>query len=95
VKPDAMFIPAGRRVGKNVIERVGSIADIAEPILGGKAYIRQQPHGWLFVTADPDDTIMFPTGDVRSGPRYVWIAQPDGIRFGYLRDEHDQRIGQA
>jgi hypothetical protein len=93
-RPDALFIPASRKRGSGLIDRVGSIADVAEPLLGtrrGGAYIRQQPNDWLFVSPHPDDTILYPTSDVRSGPRYVWVMQPDGMQFGYLIDEAQRR----
>jgi len=83
--PDALFMPASRKRGPRLVDRVASIADIAEPLLGGRAYIRQQGNDWLFITTRDDDTIFFPTTHPRSGqPRYTWINQPDGSRFGYL-----------
>ena len=93
-RPDALFIPASRKVGIRLVDRVSSIADIAEPLLEvgrGGAFIRVQPHNWLFVTGHKDDTINYTKDDVRSGPRYVWIDQPDGTRFGYLIDENERR----
>jgi hypothetical protein len=79
-----------------MVDRVASIADIAEPLLGadsakggagGRAYIRQQGNDWLFITLDPYDTINFPRDHPRAGqPRYAWINQADGSRFGYLID---------
>jgi hypothetical protein len=84
-RPDALFLSAGRKRGPRLADRVGSIADIAEPLLGGRAYIRQQGNDWLFITLCPGDTINFPTDHPRCGqPRYAWISQPDGSRFGYL-----------
>lgn len=90
-RPDALYIPAGRKVGSRMGDRVGSICDIAEPLLGvdrsagQHAWIRQLRDGWLFVTADLNDTIYFARDDPRAGrPRYAWVDQPDGTRFGYL-----------
>ena len=72
-------------------DRVASIADIAEPLLkvdrskGENAWIRQQGGDWLFITKSTTDTIFFPNNHPRSGqPRYVWVNQSDGCRFGYL-----------
>jgi len=69
-------------------DRVTSIAEIAEPLLGvprGKAFIRNQGNDWLFISGSSSDTIYFPTTHQRSGQnRYAWINQPDGSRFGYL-----------
>jgi len=90
-RPDSLYLPANRKRGPRLVDRVGSIADIAEPLLGADrsagviARIRNLPNDWLFVTLDPDDTINFPNDHPRSGqPRYAWINQPDGSRFGYL-----------
>jgi len=89
--PDALFLPANRKRGSRMIDRVSSVADIAEPLLGGDrsagriARIRNMPNEWLFVTLDVSDTINFPRDHLRAGqPRYAWVNQPDGSRFGYL-----------
>jgi hypothetical protein len=85
IKPDALFLSASRKRGPRLVDRVASIADIAEPLLEGKAFIRNQGNDWLFITADPNDTINFPREHPRSGQaRYAWVNQPDGSRFGYL-----------
>jgi len=77
-------------------ERVRSITDIAEPLLGvdrlagERAWIRQQGADWLFITKNPRDTIFFPNDHPRSGQnRYAWLNQPDGSRFGYLVEGAD------
>ena len=77
-----------------MIDRVASIADVAEPLLGvdrargERAYIRLQGNGKLFVSKSIFDTIQFPKGHDRDGqPRYRWVAQPDGSEFGYLVPE--------
>jgi len=76
-----------------MVDRVASIADIAEPILGidrargERAYIRLQPNGKLFISPNVLDTILFPKDHERDGqPRYRWNLQPDGSEFGYLAD---------
>ena len=90
--------------GARVFERVRSAADFADPLLevdaaaGERSYIRKQPHGRLFVTRDPADTIYFPTSHPRSGqPRYRWEKRPGGIEIGYLVDGAAiaRREGQA
>jgi hypothetical protein len=90
-RPDALLFPAGRKRGARLVDRVASIAEAAEPMLGvdraagERAWIRQQPHGQLFITRDPADTILFPTDHDLSGrPRYRWVRQPDGSEWGYL-----------
>jgi hypothetical protein len=94
--PDALSIPGRYKRGRTQGERINSIAQIAEPMLGvdrangERAYIRQQGFGgavWLFVTRSPDDTLCGPRNSpFRGRPRYDWIDRPDGIRLGYLKD---------
>jgi hypothetical protein len=92
-RPDALMLPQDRKQGARMVDRVASIADIAEPLLGidrtigERAYIRLQPNSKLFITANVLDTILFPKDHARDGlPRYHWILQPDGSEFGYLVD---------
>ena len=77
-----------------MVDRIASIADIAEPILnvdraqGDRAYIRLQGNGKLFISKSIFDTIFFPKDHPRDGqPRYQWEVQPDGAEFGYLASE--------
>ena len=91
--PDALMLPEDRKHGARMVDRVASIADIAEPLLGidrtrgERAYIRLQGNGKLFVLQIVFDTILFPKDHQRDGqPRYRWILQPDGSEFGYLVD---------
>ena len=90
-KIDALILGAEVKNGKCLVDRVTSITDIAEPLLGvnrfigERAWIRQQPHGRLFVTRDPADTIFYPRDHERAGqPRYRWEKQHDGSEWGYL-----------
>jgi hypothetical protein len=91
VRPDALFLPETVKSGSRLSDRVTAVCRVAEPLLvvdraaGERAYIRRQPHGRLFVTRDPLDTIFFPTGHLRSGqPRYRWERQADGAEIGFL-----------
>lgn len=91
--PDAVLIPEDRKSGTRMSDRAASILAIAEPLLqvdrsrGQKGYIRIQPQGRLFVTRDPRDTLLFPTGHPCAGqPRYDWVSLSDGIELGYLRE---------
>jgi len=84
-RPDALLFPAAWTRGRRLPDRVASIADLAEPILGCRAWIRKQPHDRLFISPAIGDTILFPSEHPRSGqPRYRWVQQPDGSEFGYL-----------
>ena len=53
---------------------------------GERAYIRKQPHGRLFVTRDPADTILFPDRPPPLRPAAVPLgaAGRTGSEFGYL-----------
>ena len=102
--PDALFIPERMKRGRTLYERIDSILEVAEPLLGAdrsrgdRAYIRRQGDGWLFVTRDPEDTIYFPLNTpLRGRPRYRWLDGADGIRRGYLVPEarNDGRASEA
>lgn len=88
---DALIIPESWKRGGTQLDRIDSILRVAEPLLGvdrsrgGKAYIRRQPGGKLFITADPRDTLSFPAGHSLQGrPRYGWASHPDGTERGTL-----------
>lgn len=92
--PDALMIPESRKTGARMIDRVASILDLAEPLLGvdrgrgERGYIRVQPNGRLFVTKSPADTILFPKGHPLDGrPRYRWTAAGDEVELGFLAAE--------
>jgi hypothetical protein len=102
--PDALFVPERMKRGRTWYERMESILDIAEPLLGvdrtrgDRAYIRRQGDGWLFVTRDPKDTIYFPLSTpFRGRPRYHWLDGADGIRRGHFVPEamNDRRESEA
>lgn len=91
---DALILPESLKSGETQLDRIDSILRAAEPLLGvdrprgGRAYIRRQPGGRLFVTADPRDTLLFPVGHPREGQsRYQWTARPDGTERGLLVEE--------
>lgn len=91
---DALIVPESWKSGGTQLDRIDSILRVAEPLLGidrprgGRAFIRRQPGGKLFITADPADTIAFPVGHPREGrPRYAWTSRPDGSERGVLVEE--------
>jgi hypothetical protein len=93
MRPDALFLPATVTPAGKIFARIAAVCAIAEPLLevdragGERAYIRKQPHGRLFITRDPTDTIYFPTGHPRSGqPRYRWVDGDSGSQLGYLEE---------
>jgi hypothetical protein len=93
-RPDALLLPPSVNAGPRIFERVAAVSAVAEPLLevdypaGERAYIRKLPETAgrkLFITRDPADTMLFPTGDPRSGePRYRWEKRADGTELGYL-----------
>jgi hypothetical protein len=91
--PDALLVPNGYKRGSTMWERMNSILDIAEPLLGvdrergDRAYIRNQQNEGSFVTRDTRDTLYFPLNTpLRGKPRYTWVNGADGIRRGYLTE---------
>jgi hypothetical protein len=98
-RPDAIVVPADRAVGNRLVNRVGSIADITDPILGvapnteDRSLIRIQG-GKMFVVKGtlaslknnaPHDTLLFPRDHERAGQsRYRWVPQESGLEYGYL-----------
>ncbi|WP_337176956.1 hypothetical protein [Paludisphaera sp.] len=91
---DALIVPESWKTGGTQLDRIDSILRVAEPILGvdrargGRAYIRRQPGGRLFITNDPRDTISFPIGHPLEGrARYAWVSAPDGSERGTMVEE--------
>jgi hypothetical protein len=92
--PDALMVPEALKTGARMSDRVASVADIAEPLLGvdrskgERAYIRIQPGGRLFVSKNVHDTILFPKDHRLDGrPRYNWVARENGVEYGYLVEQ--------
>ena len=89
--PDALFLPETIKAGARQIDRINSVLEVAEPMLGvdrgrgERAYIRRQPGGRLFITRDPADTLLHPVGHPLEGAdRYRWSPRADGVEFGFL-----------
>jgi hypothetical protein len=52
-----------------------------------RVFVRHQG-GEHFITARPDDTLMFARTDPRSGEsRYRWEDRGDGVSYGFLKPE--------
>jgi hypothetical protein len=100
-RPDALFLPETVKRGERIFERVSAVCRIAEPLLEcdyprEKAYIRKMPHGRLFITRDPADTILYPINHPKSGqPRYRWEKRDGGMQVGYLIEEPSARREDA
>lgn len=93
---DALFVAERIKSGRTQVERIRSVLEIAEPLLGvdrdagQRGYIRKQQDNWLFITRDTADTIYFPLQappQLRGRPRYRWIDGPTpDIRLGFLTE---------
>jgi hypothetical protein len=94
-RPDALFLQSAPKVSGSITVRVRETCKILERLLEcdyprEKVWIRKQPFGRLFITRDPADTVLFPTGHPRSGqPRYRWERALDGTELGYLLEDAD------
>lgn len=97
--PDAVLVPLGLKRGKHSLDRIDSILEVAEPLLGidlskeGHPQIREQvqpEYNGYFVTRDKLETLRFPIGHPDEGKeRYDWVFADKGIRLGYLKGESD------
>jgi hypothetical protein len=90
-RPDAIWMPESVKGSGKLFQRADNAATIAERWLevdratGERVYMRKQKNGRLFVTRDPYDTILFPTGHPHSGlPRYRWEKREGGGEVGWL-----------
>jgi hypothetical protein len=64
------------------LERLG--AEFTVLLGADRIFVRHQG-GEHFISPRPDDTLLFPRTDARSGQsRYRWEARGDGVFYGYL-----------
>ena len=94
---DAIKLPDSVRTGETMKDRLDSVLDIAEPLLGvdrskgDRAYMRWlKTERTLFVTRSPDDTLLWPISHrLAQQPRYKWTDYPaiEGAKVGMLRTE--------
>jgi hypothetical protein len=91
------MLPEAVKRGERIFDRVAAVCAVAEPLLEcdyprERAYVRKMPHGRLFVTRDPADTILYPTNHPRSGqPRYRWERRDGDVQVGYLIEDPNAR----
>ena len=92
-KPEAVKTPAGVIPGGDATAKNLWIQKILGPIVGtdadGRVWSRNQVT-FNFITADPADTLLYPTGHARHpAPRYDWVADGsgNGVEWGYLKDQ--------
>lgn len=67
------------------LDRLG--AEFAGLLGADRVFVRHQG-GEHFITARPDDTLLFPGSGPRSGEsRYRWEDRGDGVSYGYLKPD--------
>lgn len=83
--PDAVLAPIGFAGGGDAQGRLAKLQTEFGPILGAaRVYVRHQGDAH-FVSASPDDAILYQSLDPRSGePRYAWADRGDGVMYGFL-----------
>jgi hypothetical protein len=83
---DAVRSPIGYAGPGPSSARLGRLGSEFAGLLGtDRVFVRHQG-GEHFISARPDDTLMFPSTDPRSGEsRYRWEDRGDGVSYGYLR----------
>jgi hypothetical protein len=87
-KPDAIRSPLSFAGAGGSHARLARLQSEFAPVL-------QAPHVFVrhqgtehFITADPRDTLLFPSLGPRSGEaRYDWEDRGDGIFYGYLKPD--------
>jgi hypothetical protein len=85
---DAVRSPIGYAGSGPSSARLGRLrAEFAARLGADRVFVRHQG-GEHFLSARPDDTLMFPRTDPRSGEsRYLWEDRGDGVSYGYLKPE--------
>ncbi len=79
------IVYAGSGPASARLARLGS--EFAGLLCAVRVFVRHQG-GEHFITACPDDTLMFPRTDPRSGEsRYRWEDRGDGVSYGYIKHE--------
>ena len=83
--PDAIQAPIGYAGAGNASTRLGRLQGEFAPLLQtSRVFVRHQGSSH-FVSRSPDDTLLFPQADARSGqPRYEWTDRGDGVALGRL-----------
>ncbi len=84
-KADAILSPVGYAGVGDAAIRLGRLqAEFAPLLQARRVFVRHQGASH-FVSASPDDTLLFPQAGTRSGqPRYEWTDRGDGVSLGRL-----------
>jgi hypothetical protein len=83
---DAIRSPIGRAGPGPSSARLARLEAEFAGLLGAERVFVRHQGGEHFITAHPDDTLMFPRTDPRSGEsRYRWEDRGDGVSYGYRK----------
>jgi hypothetical protein len=97
-RPDAVMFREGFEPGAQpgtgweAGDRAHRVYRYCNHALGCLAHVNQATFfdGWKFAAKNHAgvDTYLYPKGHDREGlPRYDWVDQPNGVKFGYLKPE--------
>ncbi len=85
---DAVRSPIGYAGAGRSSARLLRLGSEFAALLGSERIFVRHQGGEHFITARPDDTLMFPRTSPRSGEsRYRWEDRGDGVSYGYLEPE--------
>lgn len=81
--PDAILAPLSFAGSGDSATRLSKLqAEFSALLQVPRVYVRHQGTSH-FITGSPDDTLLFPQSDTRSGQaRYQWIDRGDGVSYG-------------
>ena len=83
--PDAILAPVGYAGPGDASTRLGRLQAEFAPLLQTRRVFVRHQGTTHFMSASPDDTLLFPQAGPRSGqPRYEWTNRGDGVSLGRL-----------
>jgi hypothetical protein len=95
-KPDAVLFPTGWEppgpwTGDGRITRLSRhFESLLGATPGQTAHVREVGGGTWLASLSLFDGLLYPDSHrLAKFPRYDWITMPDGLRYGYLKPDHD------
>ena len=86
--PDAVLVPLCYSGNGDAASRLSRLQAEFSPILKTPLIFVRHQGTRHFLTGNPDDTILFPHSDPRSGqPRYTWSDRGDGVAYGRCQSD--------
>lgn len=102
-RPDAILFPDGMKRGRTFGDRLTWVQDKFGRVLAGPDYQGIPTHtvwvndalyegGMRFARLEHNASMLFPQDHptMPKRPRYDWVDQPDGTKFGYLKDDEPE-----